>query len=434
MGVATAIRDRAVPAEAWKRNQYAILVSVFISWLAFSFVTPFLPLFIRQLGVTDVRDIAFYSGLSFAVSPLLSGLLAPFWGRLADRYGVKIMVQRALVSFGIVYVLMAFITHPWQLIALRLSVGIFGGFGPMTAALVTIGVPREHVGQSIGRLQATQIFANAIGPLLGGVLADTLGIRASFLVTAGLNVLAMAMITALYREQRGRAAGHRRGARLSLRAILVLPGFLTLMAIMLIGQCVDRGFSPVLPLFISELDPTRPVASTAGFVFSVGLFVSAAAASQIGRLMERVPPSRLLIGSLACGLVATAPLILISQIWHLLALRVVFGLATGTTATLTYAAATRLVPQESRTTAFGFLGSATNLATAAGPLAAGALAGFSLRAVFVADTILYVGALALAGISASRPVPSPEDEPAALATATEAPPATGAATAPRPAD
>src|SRR5579859_7534166 len=142
MGIATAVLERAIPAEPWKRNQYAILVSVFISWLAFSFVIPFLPLFIRQLGVSDVGQIAFYSGLAFAVSPLLSGLLAPFWGMLADRYGVKLMVQRALISFGVIYVLMSLIAHPWQLIALRLSVGLFGGFGPMTAALVTIGVPR----------------------------------------------------------------------------------------------------------------------------------------------------------------------------------------------------------------------------------------------------------------------------------------------------
>src|SRR5206468_2697904 len=100
---AAATRPRRVrslwPTEAWRRNQYAVLVCVFTSFLGFSFVQPFMPLYIKQLGVTDLGEAALYSGVAFGIAPLFSGLLAPFWGMLADSHGVKVMVQRALVSF-----------------------------------------------------------------------------------------------------------------------------------------------------------------------------------------------------------------------------------------------------------------------------------------------------------------------------------------------
>ena len=72
---------------------------------------PFLPLYIRQLGVTDVGEIALWTGVSLGVTPALTALLAPFWGRLADRFGRKIMVARSLVSFVVVMAAMAFVTR-----------------------------------------------------------------------------------------------------------------------------------------------------------------------------------------------------------------------------------------------------------------------------------------------------------------------------------
>ena len=84
---------------------------------------PFLPLYFQQLGITDVGAIAMWSGLSLGVTPALTALLSPFWGRLADRYGRKIMVERSLISFIFLMGAMAFVTHPWQVFALRAAAG-----------------------------------------------------------------------------------------------------------------------------------------------------------------------------------------------------------------------------------------------------------------------------------------------------------------------
>jgi DHA1 family multidrug resistance protein-like MFS transporter len=395
LGRAFRYPGRFVPAEAWRRNQYAVFSSVFVSWLGFSFVQPFLPLYIQQLGVSDVGEIALLSGVALGISPLLSGLLAPAWGILADRYGVKIMVQRALFAFVIFNALATVVSNPWQLLALRAGIGLLGGFGPMTATLVTIGAPPKEVGPAIGRLQAIQILATAVGPSVGGLVADAFGIRTSFLVTSVLCAAAFVLMTVLYREDRRPADQSSRGASMPVRTLLALSGFLPLTIVLFITQYVDRGFGPIIPLFIAALNPNVPVASAAGLIFSAGLFVSAISANQIGGLVNRHEIRRMLPLCACVGVIGTVPLLLINDVWFLIATQILMGFSAGTIVTLTYAAVARLVPDHSRATAFGFLGSSVSLASALGPVGAGALAAITLRTTFAADVVLYLGSVSI---------------------------------------
>jgi MFS family permease len=202
--------------------------------------------------------------------------------------------------------------------------------------------------------------------------------------------LSLLAISLLYREDRAEMAQRRDRPRLRVGQLLTLPGFLPLLLVLLLAQAVDRGFGPIIPLYIAELDPSAPVASTAGTVLSLGLFVSAAAASQVGRATRRFDVGVLLSLSLVVGLVAIAPLLVIDRIWELAALRVVYGVAT------------RLIPEHSRSTAFGFLGSAVNLASAFGPIAAGALANVSLHVVFGVDAFVYGLALVICVLVVGR--------------------------------
>src|SRR5262249_54296413 len=144
------------------------------------------------------------------------------------------------------------------------------------------------------------------------------------------------LITVLYREDRAERLARRGRPKLSMRALLALPGFLPLVAILFLAQAVDRGVGPILPLFVAELDRTVPVASTSGLIVSAGALVSAAAASQIGRLLTRRGARVLLPLSLLIGFVACVPVFAVQSIWQLAGLRVLFGIASGTTATLAY--------------------------------------------------------------------------------------------------
>ena len=132
---------------------------------------PFLPLYFQQLGVDDVGEIALWSGLSLGVTPALTALLAPLWGRLADRFGRKIMVERSLVSFVVVMAAMAFVTEAWHVFALRAVQGLFAGYGALTLTMAADSAPRDRMAFAIGIVQTAQRLGPALGPVIGGTVA-----------------------------------------------------------------------------------------------------------------------------------------------------------------------------------------------------------------------------------------------------------------------
>src|SRR3954468_3179767 len=103
----------------WRRNVYAVTAASFMGYTGFTLVMPFLPLFIGQLGVTDVGEIAMWTGASLGITPALTAVLSPAWGRLGDRFGRKIMLERSMVSFVIMMSAMAYVTRPWHVFAIR---------------------------------------------------------------------------------------------------------------------------------------------------------------------------------------------------------------------------------------------------------------------------------------------------------------------------
>src|SRR5712692_4252891 len=93
---ATAL-DAALPAPSpavWTRNQLTVYISTALIFGGFTVVMPFLPLYVKQLGITEMAGIALWSGVLISVTPMLAAVLGPFWGKLGDRYGLKIMAER----------------------------------------------------------------------------------------------------------------------------------------------------------------------------------------------------------------------------------------------------------------------------------------------------------------------------------------------------
>ena len=140
---------------------------------------PFLPLYIGQLGVTDVGEVAVWTGASLGVTPALTAILAPVWGKLGDRYGRKIMVERSMVSFVVLMALMAYVTRPWHVLAVRVVQGVFAGYGSLSVAMAAESAPRDRMPQAIGLVQTAQRLGPAVGPVIGGGLA---GVASSILI------------------------------------------------------------------------------------------------------------------------------------------------------------------------------------------------------------------------------------------------------------
>src|SRR5439155_911051 len=145
---------------------------VFISFVGFQFFSPFLPLYIRELGVTDPAKIALWSGLQAAVTPAMSGILSPVFGRLADRFGRKMMLIRSLVGFVVIVAAMGLVTSVEQLFLARVIMGLFAGFTPMVMALATTSAPKDKVPAAIGMVQSAQLLIVSIGAIAATTSAN----------------------------------------------------------------------------------------------------------------------------------------------------------------------------------------------------------------------------------------------------------------------
>src|SRR6187397_772600 len=136
----------ALPPRAdWRRNQAAVTVATFIGFTGFTLVMPFLPLYFQHLGVQDPGENAIWSGVSLGITPAITAAMAPFWARVADRYGRKLMVVRSLAAFAVIMSLMALVDAPWQVFTLRAIQGLFAGYGAIAMTMAAESAPAEHV-------------------------------------------------------------------------------------------------------------------------------------------------------------------------------------------------------------------------------------------------------------------------------------------------
>ena len=394
----------AVPEEPWRRNQLVMTAVVFVVFTGFAFVLPFLPLYVRELGVRGEEDVARWAGVLIGIAPLLAGLLAPVWGRLADRYGQKKMAVRALVSYVALLALSAAVTSVGQLFVLRAGIGLFGGIGPLGLAMATAGAPREHTGRAVGAVQSAQILSAAVGPLLGGLLADTIGIRFTFLVTAAACALALVLLLVFYEDPpHATLAPGAPPPRASFAHVLTLPHVASLLAILFLVNFVGRSFTPILPLHLQHLGvPPSRLAFATGVLISLYSVAAALSASALGRASRRFAPRGLLIGSLLAGAAVVWPMAHVDGFEAMLALAVLLGLASGGALTLCYTIGGLVVEGGARATAFGFFSAAALFGGAVSPSVAGLLVSWDLKAIYSVDAAIFA-ALAFALLVATPP-------------------------------
>ena len=190
-----------------RHNVLAAAAANGIGFAGFTLVMPFLPLYIRELGVTDVADIALWTGLTLGATPAVTAISAPLWGRVGDRYGSKVLVIRSLGAFVVTKAAMAFVTAPWQLFALRALLGIFAGYGALTVSMAAESVPRERMAEAIGTVQVAQRLGPAVGSG-GRRRAGAAGRLAGDVPGGGALLLdrGACTIAAVYREPRTRQA------------------------------------------------------------------------------------------------------------------------------------------------------------------------------------------------------------------------------------
>jgi DHA1 family multidrug resistance protein-like MFS transporter len=394
-------RLRFGPLEPWQRNQYLVVMTVALARVGSDLTQPFIPLFIRQLGVTDLAEAALWSGLVVGSAPLFSALMSPIWGGMADRFGRKAMVLRALTMISLLQMAQSFVPDVHWLLLARSLLGAFAGFGAMAMALaVTLG-PRERMGYAIGMVQAAELLPTAFGPPIGGLLSDRFGLRTNFLITGVMLLIPIAVMYFLVHEGDYGRQTERRSAKpqsrlAAWRSHLLIPGFAGALVILFVARFADRALPPILPLFLSEIDTPKPqLATITGLVVAAGAVAAASSATIYGRLARPENIRRLLMIALAGGALFSVLLAMASNWQQVLALRLVLGLMAGGTLSLGYTLGARLAPAERSGLTLGLLASCAQLGSASAPLLGGVLGSVGLHFEFLVNGAAYLAALAL---------------------------------------
>lgn len=399
----------------WERNLYVITGAELVAIIGFSVITPFLPFYVQELGVTDPDQVKLWAGWLNSANAISMAIMAPIWGSLADRYGRKMMVERAMFGGALLFVAMGWAQTVQQLVVLRLLQGALTGTVAAATALVASTTPRDRAGFSQGTLQTGIFLGGSLGPLMGGVLADTFGYRAAFWVTSGCLFLAGVAVHRLVHEGAirpeelaGRGDGHWWDG---LVAVLRSGQLRVVFAIRMLARLAGRVSGPMLPLFVQELvqGPAK-LATISGTISGLGAFAAAGGASILGRLSDRLGYRKLLLVCMAGLAVSYLPQSLVTSPSQLALLQVISSfLMAGVLASVS-ALLARMVPEGRQGAVYGvnttIVAGANSLAPMVG---ASAAIWWGLRSIFVVASALFV----IGGLVAVRllAAPSPQSVP-----------------------
>ncbi|MGH2443100.1 MAG: MFS transporter [Chloroflexota bacterium] len=378
----------------WRRTLTITAFAQVLSILGFSFVVPFLPLYLQKLGVHGVSSVTLWAAIMSGGTALGMTIASPIWGVLADRHGRKIMVVRAMFSAALIIGLMAFVQNVYQLLILRTVQGMFTGTVSAAQALVASQSPRERMGFSLGVMQTSVFVGNAMGPVIGGLVAEQLGFRHSFFIS-GLILMTGGVVVSLFVHEEMVAVEHRpaRGGFFKgLGEALHAPMLLSMIAAIFTVQFAVTVIYPVLPQFVQYLQgPGGHAAAATGLILTSVGAAGALSSLLTGWLSDHMDYRTILIVASLAAAALEVPQYFVNATWQLLILRVGVGLALGAMLPSASAMVASLVPAERRGTAYGLMASANAMGFAAGPLtAAGVVAAINIRAVFPTAAVLLV--------------------------------------------
>lgn len=404
--------------EHWRKNLYVLWGTQFLAMLGMNLVVPFLPFFIRSLGVTDPNELARWSGLVFAGPFVLSFIATPLWGTLGDRYGRRAMVIRAIFGLAASQLLMGFAQDVVQLLTFRVIQGAISGFIAATLALVSTSTPKDRMGYAMGLMQSASAGGMVLGPFFGGVLADLVGFRLVFFITAAFCAIAGCVVIWLVTEPAPSTDVQKKYSVWENLQLMFTDRRLRIVAACLVvGQISVLMVEPVFALFVEGFQTdARYISTVAGAIFSIaGLFMVVSAPWWGKRNDRKGQRKNLAIAFMVVGLCYAGHL-LVRDLYQLGALRAFLGFARGGILPTLYALTGLYAPADRQGGMMAIASSMTLLGNLLGPTIGGFIAGhYGIHASFMANSILLLvtGAAVWRYLDATpvTPIPTPEQRP-----------------------
>lgn len=377
----------------WKRNLWVLWIGVFFTAASFSMVIPFLPIFLLQIGVHQHTEM--WSGFIFSSAFFAGAVASPFWGRVADKYGRKPMIIRAGFALFVIYILMSFVTNPYQILGLRLLQGLLSGFIPGAIALIGTNTPGNKVGYALSLITTASASGQIVGPLLGGGIASLAGNRMAF-ASAGLIVFISTLLIIFWvKEENFTPSKESSTVKNDLKLALVNHPLMMVLFLTVITSCSVMTIEPILPLYIVKLGGSSDKSSLlAGMIFSLPGIASALFAPYWGKWADKVGFNRVLIIGLLGGGIGMLAQTLFTHILGFSIIRFIFGIFFCAIFPALNGLIVKLTPDDFRGRAFGLIQTANQIGGVIGPMIGGYIGGIlPVQTIFI-----FTGLLLLAGM------------------------------------
>lgn len=389
--------------DTWRRSYGALWVAELVAIMGFATSNPIIPLFLKDIGVSDPVRLNWWTGTISAVSSLMLALFAPIWGSLADSYGRKLMLLRAMFGGSLIMGLLAFATSPWQVLFLKALQGCITGTVAAATVLTTSIVPQEEIGYRLGLMQMAVFIGNSLGPLFGGVVTDLAGSRVNFILTAVFLLVAALVSLRLIREDfipKPKSGSFLRNAIPDFGILAEKPALLPLMFTIFGVQFASAIVGQLMPLIIMSMNHKgTATGSLAGVIIGVASAAGALGSVAMGKVSRKTGYGRTLFTCILGACVFYMPQGFAREPWQLLILRACSGFFMGGTMPTVNALIADICDREKRGSTYGLSSSVSSSGMAFGPAAGAAIANIAgYPAVFFTTTVL----LGIVGLSVMR--------------------------------
>ncbi len=388
-----------VPIEfSWRRNVAMLWIAQFVAMIGMYACLPFLPLYIRELGITDLALAQKWSGLVYAGPFFVAIITVPIFGVLGDKYGRKMMIVRAIIGLTISTALMGFVQNVEQLFFARMLQGGMSGFIAAGISLTAATTPPRFAGYAMGVLQTSISSGIVIGPLVGGVLTDTVGVRPLFLIVASLCAISSVIVVFFLRDVQ---TPQERSEKISLFSNLQLawrePALRRVYGMIILVQTGLMLPQPILPFYLESLSaPKHLLATITGIMAGIVGVLNIIVAPLWGKRNDRKGYHDVLSHTLPWTALAIATHCFLPRFEPVCALRIVLGFFSGAMLPALYAAIGKQVRQEIRGGMMSIASSAQFVGSLTGPLMGGWLASsISMSAVLLLAGGIFVAVYVL---------------------------------------
>lgn len=377
----------------WERNLLVLWFGTFMAGAGFSLVMPFMSLYIDTLGNFSAAQLNFWSGLTFSSTFLVTALVSPWWGKIADEKGRKLMLIRASLGMAVVIGAMGLVSNVYQLVALRLLQGFFSGYISNANALMATCTPREKSGQVLGTLATGSVTGTLLGPLLGGIIAASFGYRITFFITGAILITVFILSWKMVHEE---FVPVKKGEMVPAKEIfkkleyphVIIGMFVTTMII----QASNTSISPIIALYIRQLlHGQGNVTLISGIVASIPGIATLIAAPRFGALGDKIGSERILAIGLFFAMLVFLPMSIVQNVWQLAILRFLIGISDACLLPAVQALLTKYSPSFAAGRIFSYNQSFQAGGNVIGPMIGSSVSSsFGYSGVFVSTSVLVL--------------------------------------------